>query len=175
VAGQRSWPEQGVRVIGAGLLASTLWLARNDVARRTVRLRGVTRFMAITLLGGYAWLGAAGILALTFAAATPGVLYDATLHAVFVGFVLSMVFAHAPVIFPAVLGIPLTYHPRFYIHVGVLHVSLVLRIVGDLVDVLGRWRVWGGLLNAVTLLLFIANTVSSIHWQSSRTRTHEPI
>jgi hypothetical protein len=23
----------------------------------------------------------------------------------------------------------------------------MLRIIGDLVDVLGRWRVWGGLLN----------------------------
>jgi hypothetical protein len=162
VAGQRWWPEEGVRVIGAGLLASTLWLARNDVARRTARLRGVTQFMAITLLGGYVWLGIAGMMAIVFAAAAPGVLYDATLHAVFVGFVLSMVFAHAPVIFPAVLGVPLTYHPRFYAHVGVLHLSLALRIVGDLVDVLGRWRVWGGLLNALALLLFLANTVSSI-------------
>jgi hypothetical protein len=31
-----------------------------------------------------------------------------------------MVFAHAPIIFPAVLGVPLTYRPSFYLHVGVL-------------------------------------------------------
>ena len=80
------------------------------------------------------------------------------LHAVFIGFVMSMVFAHAPVIFPAVLGVSLQYSQAFYLHVAVLHVSLVLRVVGDFVDVLGRWRVWGGLLNAAALLLFLFNT-----------------
>jgi hypothetical protein len=99
-----------------------------------------------------------GAIALVAGAATPGALYDATLHAVFLGFVMSMVFAHAPVIVPAVLGISLPYRQAFYLHVGVLHVSLVLRILGDLIDSLGRWRVWGGLLNAVALLLFMFNT-----------------
>jgi hypothetical protein len=94
--------------------------------------------------------------------AMPGVLYDAMLHAVFLGFVISMVFAHAPVIFPAVLGVPLEYRPAFYLHVGVLHVSLILRVVGDLVDSLGRWRVWGGLFDAVALLLFMFNTGRSM-------------
>lgn len=94
--------------------------------------------------------------------ATPGLVYDAMLHALFLGFVMSMVFAHAPVIFPAILGVPLPYRPAFYVHLGVLHASLVLRVVGDLVDSLGRWRVWGGLLNAVALLLFLFNTARSI-------------
>ena len=48
------------------------------------------------------------------------------------------------------------------LHVGVLHVSLILRVVGDLVDSLGRWRVWGGLFNAVALLLFMFNTGRSM-------------
>jgi hypothetical protein len=152
----------GVRTVGAGLLATAAWLARNDVARRTIRQRGLTRFMAIALLGGYAWLAIGGIVALVAAPATPGVLYDAMLHAVFLGFVLSMVFAHAPVIFPAILGVPLPYRPRFYAHVALLHVSLAIRVIGDLVEDLARWRVWGGLLNAACLLLFLANTVSSI-------------
>ena len=60
---------------------------------------------------------------------------------------MSMVFAHAPVIVPAVLGLPLESRPTFYLHVGVLHLSLIVRVVGDLVDVLGRWRGRGGLLN----------------------------
>jgi len=132
----------GVRIAGAGLLATAAWLARNDVARRTVHQRGLTRFMAITLLGGYAWLAIAGIVAVIAAPATPGVLYDAMLHAVFLGFVLSMVFAHAPVIFPAILGVPLRYRSTFYVHVALLHASLSLRLTGDLVDDLARWRVW---------------------------------
>ena len=131
------WPEPGVRALGVGLIALTWWLARHDVARRTVRQRGLTRFMAVSLLGGYVWLGVGGAIAAVTGVAMPGVLYDALLHAVFVGFVMSMVFAHAPIIFPAVLGLPLAYRPSFYLHVGVLHVSLIVRVVGDLVDVLG--------------------------------------
>jgi hypothetical protein len=163
------WPEAGVRVLGVGLVGLTLWLARFDVARRTIRQRGLTRFMAVALLGGYAWLGIGGAVAATTGTATPGVVYDAMLHAVFVGFVISMVFAHAPIIVPAVAGLALPYRPVFYAHVAVLHVSLVLRITGDLVEDLGRWRAWGGLLNAVALLLFAVNTVSALG--AGRTRT----
>jgi hypothetical protein len=57
------WPELGVRVAGAGLLALTIWLVRHDVARRTVRQQGVTRYMAVGLLTGYAWLGFGGLVA----------------------------------------------------------------------------------------------------------------
>jgi hypothetical protein len=158
-----SWrPEPGVRALGIGLLALTWWLARYDVARRTVRQGGVTRFMAVCLLGGYMWLGVGGAIAAVTGVAMPGLQYDALLHTVFLGFVISMVFAHAPIIFPAVLGLPLVYRPAFYLHAGVLHVSLILRVVGDLVDTLGRWRVWGGLLNAAALLLFVFNTGRSM-------------
>ena len=162
VIATRWWPAQGVRTLGVGLLALTWWLARYDIARRTVHQLGLPRFMAVSFLGGYAWLGVGGAIASVTGVAMPGVVYDALLHAVFLGFVMSMVFAHAPVIFPAVLGLPLAYRPAFYLHVGLLHVSLLLRIVGDLVDSLGRWRVWGGLLNAAALLLFMLNTGRSI-------------
>ena len=162
VAAATWWPEPGVRALGVGLIALTWWLARHDVARRTVRQRGVTRFMAVCLLGGYAWLGVGGAIAAATGVATQGLMYDAMLHAVFIGFVISMVFAHAPVIFPAVLGLPVEYRPAFYLHVGVLHVSLILRVAGDLIDSLGRWRAWGGLLNAAALLLFMFNTGHSL-------------
>jgi hypothetical protein len=156
------WPEPGVRALGVGLIGLTCWLIRHDVARRTIRQRGVTQFMAVCLLGGYGWLGVGGTIAGVTGVAMPGLPYDAMLHAVFLGFVVSMVFAHAPVIVPTILGLPLQYRPAFYLHVGVLHVSLILRVVGDLVESLGRWRVWGGLLNALALLLFIFNTGRSI-------------
>jgi len=64
-------------------------------------------------------------------------------------------------IFPAVLGIGIPYRPRFYVHLGLLHASLILRIVGDL----SSWpsaRQWGGLLNALAIVLFFANTASSV-------------
>ena len=77
----------------------------------TVRGTGITRYMAVALLTGYAWLAVAGVLWLDIGQmsftdlgrAAHGTAYDAMLHAVFLGFVISMIFAHAPVIVPAVL------------------------------------------------------------------------
>jgi hypothetical protein len=157
-----AWPETGVRLLGTGLIALAIWLFRNDVARRTVRQSGLTRFIAVCLLAGYLWLIVAGTIAVATGVSTTGPIYDALLHAVFLGFVMSMVFGHAPIIFPAVISTPLPYRPTFFLHVGLLHASVLLRVIGDLVEILGRWRVWGGMLNALALLLFVVSTARAI-------------
>lgn len=151
-------PDVGRRLGGIGLLAMAAWLARHDIARRTVRLGGVTRFVALSLLAGYAWLAVGGLSWLAFGATASGAGYDAMLHAIFLGFVISMVFGHAPVILPAVLGVPLPFRPRFYLHLGLLHAGLLLRIVGG--DALGWEPAWviGGVLNVIALLLFMASS-----------------
>lgn len=152
---------RGQQVLGAGLVALGAWLARYDLARRTVRQPGLPRFMALSLLGGFGWLAISGALFLGFAPLAAGFAYDAALHAFFVGFVFSMIFGHAPVIFPSVLGLTAIWRPRFYVHLGLLHASLLLRVAGDL----GEWipgRQWGGILNAVALGLFLLNTVSAL-------------
>ena len=150
----------GVRIAGVGLLGQALWLARYDVARRTVRMGGVTRFMACALLAGYVWLSVAGVLWMAYAPMVDGPAYDASLHAVFLGFVMSMVFAHAPVIIPAVLRVSLPFHRGFYAYLALLHASLALRLLGgDLAGNLAAWQ-WGGSLNALSILLFL--TVSAI-------------
>jgi hypothetical protein len=120
----------GMRIAGVGLVAQAAWLARYDVARRTVRTGGVTRFMASALLAGYVWLACAGALWTATAALSDGPAYDASLHAVFLGFVMSMVFAHAPVTVPAVLRMQLPFTRGFYGHLALLHLSLALRLFG---------------------------------------------
>ncbi len=150
----------GIVLYGAGLLALALWLLRQDIARRTVRERGLTRFIAVCLLSGYAWLALGGILLLA-AGGLSGMAYDAVLHAILLGFVFSMVFGHAAVIFPAVVRVKMPYHPVFYLPLLVLHVSLFARLLGDALTQPGL-RSLGGLLNAVALALFIAVTVSSV-------------
>ncbi len=145
----------GVRVAGAALVALALWLAHYDVARYTVRRQGLTRFIAACLLAGYAWMAVAGLIALAGVAPVAGPLYDALLHALFVGFVFSMIFGHAPLIFPAVLGVQPFYHPVFYVPLALLHASLLLRVGGDLAGWPGL-RQWGGLLSAVAIVLFLA-------------------
>src|SRR5690606_34308464 len=52
----------GATVFGLGLLATVAWLCRYDIAMRTIRGRGQTRFFAAAMLTGYGWLGGAGLL-----------------------------------------------------------------------------------------------------------------
>ncbi len=63
--------------------------------------------------------------------------YGAALHALTLGFVFSMVFGHAAIIFPAVLRVAVPYHPTFYVPLALLHVSLLVRVAGDVLH-LGR-------------------------------------
>jgi len=86
--------------------------------------------MAAALRTGYGWLAVAGGLWVGFGRMADGRAHDAMLHAVFLGFVISMIFAHAPVIVPAVLGRSLPFRPVLYIPLALLHTSLVVRLVG---------------------------------------------
>ena len=145
----------GVRVASLGMAALAVWLLAFDMARRTVRKSGLTRYIAASLLAGYFWLGVAGLLGLRFGGETAGLHYDAFLHSIFVGFVFSMILAHAPIILPAVTGLPLAFHGGFYVPLALLQASLALRVVGDLLANVPLRR-WGGLLNEVAILLFLA-------------------
>jgi hypothetical protein len=154
--------DAGARLAGLGLVALAGWLLAFDIARRTVRQHGLTRFMALCLLPGYFWLLVGGVLWLAYGGGkSAGPIYDAMLHAIFLGFVFSMIFGHAPIILPAVLGVTLPFLPIFYLHLALLHLSLLLRLAGDLL-LIHPVRQWGGLLNALALLLFLATTAIAL-------------
>lgn len=143
------------KIFSAGLLMLAFWLARHDIARHNIRQKGITRYIAVCLFGGYVWLGIAGLLGL-FGAMEPGhMLRDAALHALALGFVLAMVFGHALIIVPAITGLKLPYHPAFYIPLGLLHGSLLLRVLGRSIDSIMLAQ-WGSIANAVTILVFAA-------------------
>src|SRR5579875_1134904 len=143
--------ETGIRLAGAALAGYALWLARFAVARQTVRRAG---------LPGYVGLGVGGLLWLRDGAALAGFVHDAELHAIFLGFVFSMIFGHAPVIFPGVLGVSIPYRRPFYLHLGLLHAGLALRVGGDLAGSATAAR-WGGLVNATAIALFLVSTLAS--------------
>ena len=146
----------------AGLVSLAGWLVKQDIARRTVRGRGLTRYIAVCLLAGYAWLAVGGGIALAaggFVAGTRA--YDAAVHAVALGFVFSMVFGHAPIIVPAVMRVALPYAPAFYAPLALLHASVALRVAGDLAaDAASRSA--GGVLGAVALAAFVASTLAAV-------------
>ena len=152
----------GVRLSGLGLLALGAWLLRFDLARRTVRQTGLTRYIALCLLPGYGWLAFAGLSWVGWADLfSAGLVYDAMLHAVTLGFIFSMIFGHAPLILPAVTARALPYRPYFYSHVALLHAGLLLRVSGDLAAQ-PSLRLWGGLLSALAILLFLGNSLWSM-------------
>jgi hypothetical protein len=147
-------PAWGRRALGLGWLILAAWLARYDIARRTVRQHGLVRYVAVCMLAGYVWLGIGGALEWLPGEAIAGPLYDARVHALLIGFVFSMIFGHALIIFPAVLRVRLPFSVAFYFPLAVLHLSLLLRLSGDL----GGWpdaRRVGGLLNGLAILIFL--------------------
>lgn len=148
----------GFRVTGLGMLGLAVWLLGFDIARKTVKQTGLTRYIAVCLLSGYVWLLVAGGIALLYGAVQAGPIYDAMLHAIFLGFVFAMIFGHAPIIFPAVLGLDIRYKSNFYIPLIVLHISLIIRIGGELLGS-GEARLWGGLLNVLTVLMYVGIVV----------------
>ncbi|MBS0304698.1 MAG: hypothetical protein JSR43_04875 [Proteobacteria bacterium] len=150
-----------VQLAGVAMLALAAWLLRQDIARRTVRQQGLTRFVAVCLLAGYFWLALGGAV-IAVAGLEPGsAAYDAALHALMLGFVFSMVFGHAPIIFPAVLRVAVPYHPVFYAPLALLHFGLALRVGGDASGIYPL-TVWGGVLAALALLAFVLNTAAAV-------------
>lgn len=162
--------QPGQLLFAVGLLALSVWLVRQDIARRTVRGRGLTRFIAWCLLAGYFWLAIGALVALATGGFTPGgAAYDAALHALTLGFVFSMVFGHAAIILPAVLRVVLPYHWSFYLPLLLLHGSLAIRLLGDARIGLGQidagfaWTRMGGAINALALAAFILAMASAVY------------
>lgn len=171
------WLGLGWFISGAAMPLMALWLLVHDLARRTIRQKDLPRFVAACLLLGYFWLAVSGVFAVVDVLILPllhgtagswltvapvvGLHYDAILHAVLLGFVFGMIFGHAPIIFPAVLNVQMKFYPRFYIHLLLLEVAVAWRVIADTA---GWWnqREWAGLLAAIAIVVFLAQTITAI-------------
>lgn len=140
---------------GAALVLLALWLFAYDLARVTVRQSALPRYVTVCLLAGYFWLALGGVLLAADLAR------DAALHAIFVGFVFSMVFGHAPVILPAVLRVRFPYSPALYLPLVLLHASLALRVAGNFLE--GESvKITGAAGNAVAIAVFIVTALGLV-------------
>lgn len=148
------WPEPAVRFFGGMMVLTAVWLIRDDVVRRMIRTSGLRRYNATALLLGYGWLIVAGVTWLVGGPATHHAGYDVTIHATFLGFGVSMIMAHAPIIFPTVIGRDLPYRPVLWAPLVLLNMGLLARVPGA---VLGMTRLWevGSVLNIVAMLTFV--------------------
>lgn len=156
-------PLAGGVLYGVALALLAAWLAVFDIARRTVFAHGLSRYMALCLLGGYAWLAVAGVAWAATALGWPA--RDAALHALGLGFIVAMVMGHVPVILPAVARLKLQFGPLFYLPLAALHLSLLLRLGLGRSDL--ALRADGALFNAAAIALFAATVAAAaIAWRA---------
>ena len=150
---------------GLGLLGLTAWLIRYDVARHTVRQPGQARFVATCMLAGYLWLAVAGALLVAIRPDSTAFGYDAAVHAIAVGFVLSMIFGHAPIIFPAITGLRVRAGAAAYGPLALLHLSVLGRLAADL----GEWPAWRPATGVLTVVAFVTYAVTLVvgSWRSA--------
>jgi hypothetical protein len=129
--------------VSMALLA--VWLLRFDVATRQWRARGWAGHTAICLLVGYGWLALAAALGLAGQAVA--------WHALWLGFVLAMVFGHAPIMLPALAGWRPAPTRWALLPLGVLGASVLLRVLASI----GGWPAGlalAGAGHALALVLF---------------------
>lgn len=167
-----AFPVWGGLLYGASLTALAAWLLCFDIARRTIHAAGLSRYMAVCLLLGYLWLAIAGVAWCATSLGLP--LMDAAIHALALGFVFSMMLAHAPVILPAVARVKLLFGWMFYLPLGLLHVSLAVRLL--LRHTAFSSLPLGASGNAAAILLFVGAIVASaVAWRlkhSTHSRPH---
>ncbi len=128
----------GDRLIGLVMTSAALWLWCRDASASWSRL---------CVLGGCVWLGVAGLIALYTGEILAGPIYDATVHAFFIGFAVSLVLARFQLNNFLALG-----------GLALLYLSLALWIVSSL----ATWpmgRELGALLSTVALLLLTGITL----------------
>jgi hypothetical protein len=164
-------PAAGAFVFGGALLALAAWLVCFDIARRTLASKGLSRYMALCLLAGYAWLAIAG--AAWMATAAGHALRDLALHALGLGFVFSMMLAHAPVILPALTRVKVQFSPHFYLPLVLLHGSLAIRMIGALDP---AFLSAGALGNAVAIAAFLFTMLgSAVAWRLKHSPRHHAV
>jgi hypothetical protein len=152
----------GGLLYGGSLFLLACWLFTFDIARRTVRAEGLARYMAVCLLGGYAWLAVGGVAWAATAWGAPA--RDAALHALALGFIFSMMMGHAPVVLPAIARVKLLFGGYFYLPLAALHLSLAVRL--GLGGFQPSWHARGSLLNALSLALLVGTmAAAAIAWR----------
>ena len=152
-------PTIGYPLIGLSLgvlMADTAW---HDVARGTVRMKGLPRLAAVCMLSGYAWALVPALMWVIAPPAFDGYGYDAGVHAITIGFVVSMLLAHAPVIIPAVARREVPYHGAMWVPFAFLQISLLVRLLAGAREAAYPWRL-GGTLGVVGMLLFVGTTLT---------------
>ncbi|MGN6094832.1 MAG: hypothetical protein ACTHP8_01170 [Bosea sp. (in: a-proteobacteria)] len=161
--------KNGSTLFGIALLVTTAWLLRHDISLPSLRRTGQTRFVALCMLLGYAWIGVAGVALIGLPPGASAFGYDIALHAILTGFVLSTVFGHALLILPAIVRLRVRYAEILYAPLFLLQGAVALRVASGLAE-WGAGRAAGGVLTGVALASFAlaVAVVSRRNWSFAK-------
>lgn len=154
-------PQIGYPLLGVSLAILMADVAIHDVARHTVRTEGLTRFMAACMISGYGWAMVTASIWIVRGPVFYGFAYDTVVHSMTIGFALSMILAHAPVIIPAVARKDLPYHPVMWAVWLLLETGLAIRVLAGARQSALGWQ-FGGSVGVVSVLAFVVTTVTLI-------------
>lgn len=164
-----SFHGSGALAGGVALCVAAAWLLHFDLIGITLRKNGLTRFVAVALLGGYISLLLTGVFMIT--SKNGAFDYDNTVHVFFIGFVFSMIFAHGPIILPGVIGSSVKpYHPVLFLWLALLHFSWIARVAGGIFTRFD-WRLASGIITALAIAgYFTTLATMTIRLLRSKTR-----
>ena len=144
----------GNEIMGISALLISVWLLTFDMAKVAARKTDQFRYIGVGLRVGYIWLGLHGMILLGLE--NHALYYDLMLHTFFLGFTFSMIWAHAPIIFPTIFGIRETpYHPILWITWTAFQVTLSGRILASLLDAMDLRKIFGVANGYLILIQFI--------------------
>ena len=160
-------PAVGYPLMGLALGVLMLDMGLHDIARRTINSPGLAKFAAASMLAAYFWALVAAVIWVVLGPVTTGFGYDAVVHCLTVGFALSMVLAHAPIIIPAVVRREVPYSPVMWAVWGLLQVGLLLRLAFGAragLNEPGGFLGWqfGGALDVFAVLAFVITTLTLV-------------
>ncbi len=155
--------------LASALLSMAAWLALNDVARHRLAAGGQTAFMATAIICGHVWLSVAG-LAMAAEPTLPQ-MRDVSIHAIGIGFAMSMIMGHVLIILPAVGGWRPVYRHAMYLPLCLLQLSVAVRAAFDLLAPDLRWTTGPATILAILSFGIIAAIPSSTAKAQRQIRT----
>ncbi|MEB2785334.1 hypothetical protein [Algoriphagus persicinus] len=160
----------GNEILGLGILLIAVWLLVFDIAKVIAKKTEQFRYLGVGLSTGYLWLGGQGII--LFALESHPLFYDLILHTFFLGFTFSMIWAHAPSIFPTIFGIRETpYHPILWVTWTLFQVSLAGRVLFSLMESYELRKAFG-VANGYLILIQFGIMAGIVIW---KIRNRKPI
>lgn len=155
------WPSVGYPILGLAVGALMIYMAQHDVARATWHNSGLTGFMGVCMLSAYAWGLFAAFVWLFAPVEAGGYWTDMGLHALALGFIVTMVIAHASVIIPSVTRRPMPFHPVLWACWIILQAGLVLRLAGTIKGTQILWQV-GDAFSVIGMLAMMVSVLGLV-------------